>query len=86
MLSCGLLTAVSLCRAYVVAQPNVRQHFADRMSSEVVWVVQEAKEVLKVYKGLFKAAKAEKVTINMAVCNAECLPSLQRLLWVMTCA
>ena len=86
MLSCGLLTAVLLRRAYVVAQPNVCQHFADRTSSEVMWVVQEAKKELKVYKGLVKAAKAEKVTTNMAVRNAECLLSSQRLLWVMTCA
>ncbi len=60
--------------------------FAEGMSSEVVWVVQEAKKELKVYEGLAKAAKAEKVTINTAVCNAECLLSSQRLLWVMTCA
>ncbi len=84
MLSCGLLTAVLLCRAYVVAQPNVGQHFADRMSSEVMWVVQEAKKELKVYEGLVKAAKAEKVTINMGFCDAECLPSAQRFLWLMT--
>ncbi len=38
----------------------------------MMWVVQEAKEVLKVYEGLAKAAKAEKVTINMG-CDAECL-------------
>ncbi len=43
------------------------------MSSEVMWVVQEAKKVLKVYEGLAKAAKAEKVTINMGFCDAECL-------------
>ncbi len=84
MLSSGLLTAVLLCHAYVVAQPNVCQHFPDRMSSEVMWVVQEAKEVLKVYEGLAKAAKAEKVSINMTVSDAECLPSAQRLLWVIT--
>ena len=85
MLSCELLTAVLLCHAYVVVQPNVCQHPADRISGEVVWVVQEAREELKVYEGLKKAAKAQRVTINMAVCNADCLPSAQRLLWDMTC-
>ncbi len=84
MLSCGLLTAVLLCRAYLVVRTDVCQHFAEGMSSEVMWVVQEAKKELKVYERLVKAAKAEKVTINMAVGDAECLPSAQSLLWVMT--
>ena len=50
-----------------------------------MWVVQEARKELMVYEGLKKAAKAQKVTINMAVCNADCLPSAQKWLWLMTC-
>jgi len=37
--------------------------------------VQEARKELKVYQGLKKAAKAQKVTVNMPVCDVDCLPS-----------
>lgn len=60
-------------------------HVADRMSSEVMWVVQEARKELQVYRGLKKAAKAQEVMVNMRVCNADCLPSAQNLSSVMTC-
>ena len=85
MLSSELLIAASLCHAYVLVEPNVCQHSAGRISGEVMWVVQEARKELQVYEGLKKADKAQKVTINMAVCDADCLPSAQRLLWVKTC-
>jgi len=50
-----------------------------RISSEVTCLVQEARKELKVYQGLKKAAKAQKVTVNMPVCDVDCLPSAQRL-------
>ena len=55
-----------------------------RISSEVTCLVQEARKELKVYQGLKKVAKAQKVIVNMPVRDADCLPSAQRLLWVMT--
>ncbi len=82
MLSCGLHTAVLLCHTFIVVQSKVCQHFVGRISSEVMCLVQEARKELKVYQGLKKAAKAQKVTVNMPVCDVDCLPSAQRLLWV----
>ena len=49
-------------------------------------LVQEARKELKVYQGLKKVAKAQKVIVNMPVRDADCLPSAQWLLWVMTYA
>ncbi len=75
MLSCGLHTAVLLCHTFIVVQSKVCQHFVGRISSEVMCLVQEARKELKVYQGLKKAAKAQKVTVNMPVCDVDCLPS-----------
>ena len=49
-------------------------------------LVQEARKELKVYQGLKKVAKAQKVIVNMPVRDADYLPSAQWLLWVMTYA
>ena len=50
-----------------------------------MWVVQEARKQLREYGRLWKAAKAQKVMVNMAVRSVDCWPSAQRLLWAMTC-
>ena len=69
----------------MIVQPNVCQHSVDGTRSEVMWVVQEAKKQLREYGRLRKAAKAQEVMVNMAVCSVDCWPSAQRLLWAMTC-
>ena len=85
MLSCELLAAMLLCHACVSVQLKACQHFADRIRSEVVWVVQEAREQLKVYSGLKQAAKVQEVMVSTPDFDTVCLPSMQCLLCVMTC-
>jgi hypothetical protein len=65
--------AVLLCYAFIVAQPKAFQHFIDSMSSEEVWVVQEASQLLEAYERLNKAAKAQKVTAITPDLDTGCL-------------